>query len=120
MVEVEDITNGSPPREKKRGAGAGSSTQVQASDAGEAEPNPMGDMSLGQVARQLIMLPVLWGSNKIDWEDPNSLLALQVAFGVVIVTVRRRPSGCISARSTHCAPTPHDRAPHTRPFCCSR
>ena len=47
---------------------------------------------LGQLGRQLVMLPLLWGSNKINWEDPTNQLTLQVAFGVVLVVVRRRAS----------------------------
>ena len=40
---------------------------------------------LGAVGRQLVLLPVLWSSNKINWEEPNNVLALRVAFGIVLV-----------------------------------
>ena len=56
---------------------------------------------LGQLGRQLVMLPLLWGSNKINWEDPTNQLTLQVAFGVVLVVVRCRalaPVPCHACR----------------------
>ena len=48
------------------------------------EPDPMAQM--GQMGRQLVMLPVLWASNKIDWEEKDNILYLQIFFAAVLAT----------------------------------
>ena len=45
---------------------------------------------LSAAGRQLVLLPVLWSSNRVDWEVPSNLLMLRIAFGVVLAIVRRR------------------------------
>jgi len=74
----------SPGKHQRKGGGASSSapsTAVEAADAPEESPMAQ----LGAVGRQLVLLPVLWTSNKVDWEVPSNVIMLRVAFGVVLV-----------------------------------
>ena len=81
----------SPGKHQRKGGGATSSAPTTAVEAAEApEESPMAQ--LGAVGRQLVLLPVLWTSNKVDWEVPSNVIMLRVAFGVVLVIVRRRQS----------------------------
>ena len=48
--------------------------------AAEAAPAPPGLAGMG---RQLVMLPAMWASHKVDWTQPTTQTALLVAFGVV-------------------------------------
>jgi len=74
----------SPGKHQRKGGGATSSAPTTAVEAAEApEESPMAQ--LGAVGRQLVLLPVLWTSNKVDWEVPSNVIMLRVAFGVVLV-----------------------------------
>ena len=119
----------SPGKHQRKGGGASSSapsTAVEAADAPEESPMAQ----LGAVGRQLVLLPVLWTSNKVDWEVPSNVIMLRVAFGVVLVIVRRRRSHsphrrrCTAAAAAAAAavspPTrPHPPRPGRRRVCCS-
>ena len=79
----------SPGKHQRQGGGAASSAPTTAVEAADApEENPMAQLSAA--GRQLVLLPVLWSSNKVDWEVPSNLLMLRIAFGVVLAIVRRR------------------------------
>ena len=69
------------PGEHQRAA-ASSSTAVDAAAAAPEAP----DMSaqFGQMGRQLVMLPALWLSHKIDFEDKTNIQLLQATFFVVL------------------------------------
>jgi len=72
------------PEGFQRPAAASSTAAVSsAAPAAEAEVNPLAQ--LGQMGRQMAMLPILWGSNKINWDNPMSLLTLQITFGAVLL-----------------------------------
>jgi len=74
----------SPGKHQRKGGGASSSAPSNAVEAADApEESPMAQ--LGAVGRQLVLLPVLWTSNKVDWEVPSNVIMLRVAFGVVLV-----------------------------------
>lgn len=73
----------SPGKHQRQGGGAASSAPATAVEAAEApEESPMAQLSAA--GRQLVLLPVLWSSNKVDWEVPSNLLMLRIAFGVVL------------------------------------
>ena len=61
---------------------------------------------LGAVGRQLVLLPVLWTSNKVDWEVPSNVIMLRVAFGVVLVIVRHRQSHSLHRHRRRPPPPP--------------
>eukprot|EP00325_Prymnesiales_sp_UTEX-LB-985_P030824 CAMPEP_0174728336 /NCGR_PEP_ID=MMETSP1094-20130205/51536_1 /TAXON_ID=156173 /ORGANISM="Chrysochromulina brevifilum, Strain UTEX LB 985" /LENGTH=201 /DNA_ID=CAMNT_0015930231 /DNA_START=7 /DNA_END=612 /DNA_ORIENTATION=+ len=42
--------------------------------------------SMAPAMRQLVLLPVMWGSSKLNLDDPTNLLILQCVFGAVIGT----------------------------------
>jgi hypothetical protein len=46
--------------------------------AAAAEPQGPGSAEIWKVVRQMAMLPVLWATGKIDFEQPNAKLALPV------------------------------------------
>mmetsp|Transcript_18585 Transcript_18585/g.31091 ORF Transcript_18585/g.31091 Transcript_18585/m.31091 type:complete len:228 (-) Transcript_18585:323-1006(-) len=49
----------------------------------DAPQDPMA--ALGQASRQLIMLPVLWASSKVDWTEPTADFALSTTAIVIFV-----------------------------------
>lgn len=40
---------------------------------------------LGSMGRQFVLLPALWASHKVNWEDPITQSYLLAAFGVVVL-----------------------------------
>ena len=99
----------SPGKHKRKGGGSASSTATTAVETTAApEESPMA--ALSAAGRQLVLLPVLWSSNKINWEEPSNVLYLRVAFGVVLVIVRHRlsrlpcQSGAAAAKAAANAP----------------
>jgi len=41
---------------------------------------------LGNLGRQLVLLPAMWASNKVDWTQPEKQGMLLGAFGLVVLT----------------------------------
>lgn len=72
------------PGEHQR-AVASSSTDDAAAAPAAAEEMPDVSAQLGQMGRQMVMLPALWMSNKIDFEDKSNVQILQATFFVVLL-----------------------------------
>jgi len=103
----------SPGKHQRKGGGATSSAPITAVEAAEApEESPMAQ--LGAVGRQLVLLPVLLTSNKVDWEVPSNVIMLRVAFGVVLVIVHRRQSHSLHRRRQPPPPPPPTPTPPPR------
>ena len=55
-----------------------------AARAAAAAPDEPEAPDYSKVLRQFIVLPILWGSNKINLDDPDNMLVLQCVFVTVI------------------------------------
>ena len=56
-------------------------TNLAAMAGGDAAPQPP---QLSQMIRQFAMLPVLWGSGKVDWEQEDNKFYLRCTFGTMV------------------------------------
>merc|ERR1719453_2567586 len=56
-----------------------------AAEAAAPEPNPMEELK--KAGRSLMMLPLMWGMNKVDWTTDFAKTALPVTATVVITTI---------------------------------
>ena len=63
---------------KKKGAVAPAAPAAAPAEA----PAPPGLAGMG---RQLVMLPAMWASHKVDWTQPTAQSALLAVFGVVVL-----------------------------------
>ena len=65
---------------------------------------------LGAVGRQLVLLPVLWTSNKVDWQVESNVIMLRVDIRTTLPSHPRAAPGTASATTIRSCASSRSRA----------